>query len=203
MTDKSKLAVTITVLLLTMIISAAIYNTYKERVDPSTGKLTNTAQLNNQVPVSSTDPEALDAAATKATDFTMQDANGNTVLLSSFIGKPVVLNFWTSWCSHCKTEMPNFENAYKQYGNQVQFIMLNAVKSEKSSEDGRDFIKNSAYTFPVFYDTDGKATTAYAIRGFPATIFIDKDGNIVEKSLGEVTREKLDENIRLLIEPAK
>ncbi len=203
MTDKSKLVVTITVLLLTMIVSAALYNTYKDRVDPSTGELTKTAQLENQLPVSPSTPESTNALAMKATDFTMQDSEGNDVLLSSFKDKPVVLNFWTSWCSHCKAEMPRFEEAYKKYGDQVQFIMLNAVKSEKNRDDGRTFIKNSEYTFPVFYDVDGKAMTLYTIRGFPATIFIDKDGNIVEKSLGELTSEKLDENIQKLIEASK
>ena len=198
MTDKRKLAVTISVLLLTMIVSAAIYNTYKDRIDPSTGKLTRTVQLKDQVPVNSTEPETLGALAIKALDFTMQDADGNDVKLSSFEGKPVVLNFWTSWCTYCKAEMPHFEEAYKQYGDQIQFIMLNAVKSEKNAEDGRNFIKNSGYTFPVFYDTDGKATTLYSIRGFPATIFIDKDGKIVERSLGELSREKLNENIQKL-----
>ena len=199
MTDRRKLAVALTALLLIMILSATIYNAYKDRVDPSTGKLTRAAQLENQVPVSSDAPDTLNAVATKASDFTMQEANGNNVLLSSFEGKPVVLNFWTSWCSYCKAEMPYFEDAYKQYGGQVQFIMLNAVKSEKSSEDGKNFIKDSAYTFPVFYDTDGKAMTSYGIRGFPATIFIDKDGKIVEKSLGALTKEKLDQNIQALI----
>lgn len=76
--------------------------------------------------------------------------------------------------------------------------MLNAVKSEKNAEDGRNCINSSGYTFPVFYDTDGKATTLYSIRGFPATIFIDEDGKIVERSLGELTREKLNENIQKL-----
>ncbi len=199
MTDKKKLAVTITVLLLTMIISAAIYNSYKDRVDPSTGELTRTAQLENQIPVGPNEPEALDAVATKASDFTMQDAQGNNVSLASFEGKPVVLNFWTSWCSYCKAEMPDFEEAYKQYGDQIQFVMLNAVKSEKGSEDGRNFISSAGYTFPVFYDTDGNATTLYAVRGFPATIFIDKDGKITERSLGKITREKLEQNIQKLI----
>lgn len=198
MTDKRKLAVTISVLLLTMIVSAAIYNAYKDRIDPSTGKLTRTVQLKDQVPVNSTEPETRDALAIKALDFTMQDPDGNNVNLSSFEGKPVILNFWTSWCTYCRAEMPHFEEAYKQYGDQIQFIMLNAVKSEKNAEDGRNFINSSGYTFPVFYDTDGKATTLYSIRGFPATIFIDKDGKIVERSLGELTREKLNENIQKL-----
>ncbi len=203
MTDKKKLAVTITVLLLTMIISATIYNSYKDRVDPATGELTRTAQLENQIPVIPTEPEALDAVSVAAQDFAMQDAAGNSVSLSSFEGKPVVLNFWTSWCSYCKAEMPDFEAAYKQYGDQAQFVMLNAVKSENNGEDGRRFIEDAGYTFPVFYDTDGSATTLYAIRGFPATIFIDKDGKIIERSLGKITRAKLDENIEKLIAAAE
>lgn len=203
MTDRKKLVVTITVLLLAMIISAAIYNNYRDRIDPMTGQLTRTAQLENEVPILPDSPEALDAVAVKAADFTMQDAAGNNVSLSSFKGKPVVLNFWTSWCSYCKAEMPDFEAAYKQYGDQVQFVMLNAVKSEKNSTDGESFIKSAGYTFPVFYDTDGNAVSLYAIRGFPATIFIDKDGNIAEKNLGKITRAKLDANIQKLIVAAK
>ncbi|WMJ84663.1 TlpA family protein disulfide reductase [Oscillospiraceae bacterium LTW-04] len=199
MTDKRRLAVTISVLLIMMVVSAAIYNAYKDRIDPSTGKLTRASQLKNQVPVTSTAPETLDALASKASDFTMKDAEGNDILLSSFEGKPVVLNFWTSWCSHCKAEMPRFEEAYKQYGDQVQFIMLNAVKSEKKEEDGKNYIQNSEFTFPVFYDMDGKAIPLYNIRGFPATMFIDKDGKIVERSLGELTQEKLDENIQKIL----
>lgn len=201
MTDKRKLAATVAVLLLTMVISALIYNSYKDRVDPSTGELTRTAQLENQIPISPDDSEALGAVAATATDFTMQNAAGNEVTLSSFMGKPVVLNFWTSWCSYCKEEMPDFEAAYEQYGDQVQFVMLNAVKSEKDSDDGRRFIENAGYTFPVFYDTDGKAATAYAIRGFPATIFIDRDGKISQRNLGKITAAKLDESIQKLITP--
>lgn len=200
MNDKKKLAVTATVLLVAIVVSAMIYNAYKDKVDPSTGQLTHASQL---VPISSSSQQEQDTMATAASDFMMQDANGNDIMLSNFKDTPVVINFWTSWCNYCKGEMPDFEEAYKKYGEQIQFIMLDAVKSEKNSEDGRKFIENSEYTFPVFYETEGKAMTLYGLRGFPATIFIDKEGNIIEKHIGKISKEKLNESLEALINQSK
>ena len=60
-----------------------------------------------------------------APDFTVTDADGNAVKLSDFRGKGVVLNFWASWCGPCKSEMPHFQTAYEQYGDEVHFLMVN------------------------------------------------------------------------------
>lgn len=205
MNDKRKFTLILAVLVLTIAISFAVYGVYKDRIDPETGRISNASYLLRQIAVQPSpqgdDPnETMAAVASQAPDFTMQDAAGNSVQLSSFQGKPVVLNFWTSWCSYCKTEMPYFESAYKQYGDQVQFVMLNPVKSERSSEDdGRNFIRNAGYTFPVFYETEGKVINQYGLRGFPATIFIDADGKITAKTIGAITQDKLNQSIESLL----
>ncbi|MPM08227.1 Thiol-disulfide oxidoreductase ResA [bioreactor metagenome] len=190
MNNKKVLAVSIIALVVVIAASMAVYNVYVDKVDPTTGAITDASQ---------TMAEVQTFAATAAQDFTMQDASGKTVKLSDFKGTPVVLNFWTSWCSYCRSEMPYFESAYKQYGDQVQFIMLNPVKSERSSNGGKTFIQESGYTFPVFYETEGKAITSYGLRGFPATIFIDANGNIVDKNLGAISQAKLNEMVQTLL----
>jgi len=197
MNHKKILAVAIVVLIVIIAASAAIYKVYKDKVDPVTGTISNASQTLAEGTDNSIYEPAFAAAA--APDFTMQDASGKTVKLSDFKGTPVVLNFWTSWCKYCKDEMPYFESAYKKYGNQVQFIMLNDVKAERSSDGGKTFMKESGYTFPVFYETEGKATTLYGLRGFPATIFIDADGNIAEKNIGAISQAKLNETIQSLL----
>jgi len=188
--DKKKLAVVIAALVVVIAASVAVYNTYKDRVDPMTGQITQASQAMSDITV---------AALSKAPDFTMEDAKGKTLKLSDLQGKPVVLNFWTSWCGYCKEEMPYFESAYKQYGDQVQFVMLNNAKAERTSGAGQAFIKDAGYTFPVFYETAGQAVSLYGLRGFPATIFIDADGNIVSRNVGAITQEKLTQNIKSLV----
>ena len=193
MNDKKKLVIVIAALAAVLVVSVAIYDAYKDRVDPATGAVVSgDSQAMGEV-------SAAVSELSPAPDFTMEDASGKSVKLSDFKGKPVVLNFWTSWCSYCKSEMPYFESAYKQYGDKVQFIMLNPVKSERSSDGGRNFIKGADYTFPVFYETGGKALSQYGLRGFPATMFIDAQGNLVTKNVGAITQAKLNESIQALL----
>jgi len=201
--NHKNLTIVIAVLVVVIAASAMIYSVYKDRVDPLTGKISSTTKTESEVSPASNfesfNSQEVAASVSKAPDFTMQDANGKDVLLSSFQGTPVVLNFWTSWCSYCKAEMPYFESAYKQYGDKIKFVMLNPVKSERSSEGGKNFIKESAYTFPVFYETEGKSMNLYGLRSFPATVFIDANGNMIEKTIGAISEDKLQENIKSLI----
>ena len=134
-----------------------------------------------------------------APDFTVLDMEGNEVKLSDFRGKPVVLNFWTSWCFYCMVEMPDFEEARKAYPD-VQFLMVNATSdANETIDDAKEFIRNKDFGFDYFFDVDGEAADAYRVTGYPMTVFIDRFGNAVAKGSGMLEYEMIVEGIGMII----
>ena len=135
-------------------------------------------------------------------DFTVYDADGNQVKLSDYFGKPIVVNFWASWCGPCKNEMPNFEEVYLDLGDEVQFLMVNLTDgSRETQEDAEAYIKSQGYTMPVFYDKDMDATVAFAIFSVPQSYFIDADGVLQASASGGITTEQLRECIAQIYKP--
>ena len=132
-------------------------------------------------------------------DITIYDENMVEKKLSSFIGKGIVLNFWASWCPPCINEMPDFQDAYWQYKDDVQFIMVNVTGWEESANDGVSFIAMQGYTFPVYYDLNNEAPSAYGFDSIPRTYFIDKSGNIVKAHTGSIGSFTLEAYINQII----
>ena len=125
-----------------------------------------------------------------ATDFTVYTENGEEVLLSSFKGKPIVVNFWTTWCGYCKLEMPYFNTIYQKEKENVEFLMINeTVQDEK--QEAINYIKQEKYEFPVYYDTKANAANAYKVTGYPVTIFINKDFEIHKIYQGAISKDRL------------
>ena len=134
-----------------------------------------------------------------APDFTVYDADGNEVRLSDFVGKPVVLNFWASWCGPCQGEMPDFQQMYQQYGDEIQFMMVNLTDGSRETVGSASaFVENKGYTFPVFYDTDLDAATVYGVYSIPITILVDAKGSYVAHAPGAVTADALQMGIDML-----
>lgn len=134
-----------------------------------------------------------------APDFAMEDAEGNIVRLSDFAGKPVVLNFWASWCPPCRAEMPEFDAVWKEMGDDVVFLMVNATDGQRETkEKGMQFIADKGFSFPVYYDTTQEAAYVYGISSLPTTAFIDANGSFVTGYLGQIDEQTLRSSIALI-----
>lgn len=137
-----------------------------------------------------------------APDFTVIDKDGNEHKLSDFKGKPVVLNFWASWCSPCKMEMPDFNDLYKTLGNEIQFMMVNLTNGYNGEdfETATAFMEKQGYEFPVFYDINEDAGSKYYTYSIPVTYFIDEDGLLIAQARGAIDAETLQKGIDMITE---
>lgn len=136
-----------------------------------------------------------------AESLELKDRSGNTVSLEDFKGKPVVLNFWASWCPPCKEEMPYFQKAYDTHGSQINFAMVNITDgSRETVETGKTFVASEGYTFPVYFDLEAKGAEAYELSGIPTTHFINSQGYIVATVTGSIQPSDLESLIKYLLE---
>ena len=149
--------------------------------------------------VSSDAPAPEDRPA--APDFTVYDQNGKAVKLSDLRGKPVVLNFWASWCGPCKSEMPAFDEAYRQLGDDIHFMMVNLTEGRRETVDtAKEFLATTDYTFPVYFDTDISAAIQYTTGSIPITYFLDSEGRLVAYASGAINAEMLARGIDMITE---
>ncbi|MBQ3518844.1 MAG: redoxin domain-containing protein [Clostridia bacterium] len=182
---KNKKTTIILVILTVLVVAGAavLYNAFSDKV---------AQDLNT--------PIAGTQTANTAPDFTVYDADGNAHKLSAYKGKPVVVNFWASWCSPCKLELPAFQDKWEEYGDQVEFLMVNLVdNASETLTSAQDFLATTDYTFPVYFDTEQSAAYTYSIYSIPTTIFVDADGNLVNTAKGMLSHTTLDQYIQQLL----
>lgn len=135
-----------------------------------------------------------------APDFTAYDDAGSPVSLNDMHGKPTIVNFFASWCGPCKMEMPYFDEFYHQYGDQVNFMMVNLCAfGNDTKENAKKMVESGGWTFPVYFDSDGDAALKYAIRSMPTTIFVSADGELKGRHTGVISRENLEQTIKAMI----
>ena len=123
-----------------------------------------------------------------APDFTLIDQYGNTHTLSDYKGKTVFLNIWATWCGPCKSEMPDIQDLYENYGENSGDLVVLGVANPKTEDhpmnqdvsqaEVEQFLSDNGYTFPVLMDTTGQIFAYYGISAFPTTFMIDANGNV-------------------------
>ncbi len=213
--NKDKRILPIIVLVLVLLIGGAgfLYGRLSSGYSPQQLQI----QGNGQVPAASSQAEPEESSPAEdgssevassgeeetetvmAPDFTVYDDEGNSVKLSDYFGKPIVLNFWASWCGPCQSEMPDFNEAYLKLGEDVQFLMVNMTDGSRETVDAAsEFVAGEGYSFPVFYDTDMDAAVTYSVYSLPSTYFIGADGSAVAKATGAIDAEILQSGIDMI-----
>ena len=156
-----------------------------------------TADSGDAQPDAQQTAEDAEAGRTAAPDFTAYDADGNAVQLSDYFGKPLVLNFWASWCGPCKSEMPAFQQAYEQESD-VQFLLVNMTSGRETQADAEALLEEEGYTFPVLFDLDLDAAMTYGVAALPTTYFLDAEGNLVAWAQGAINAETLQQGLDMI-----
>lgn len=134
-----------------------------------------------------------------APDFKVYDEEGNLVSLSDKQGKPVVVNFWATWCGPCKAELPAFQNMYNEYGEEVEFMMVNLTSGRETEEGVKKFLEDNELELPVYYDKDMSAAMLYGLRSIPRTVFINPDGTLYDSHIGLMSEKILQDIINEML----
>lgn len=204
MNSKKKLIITAAAFAVIIILAVIAYNTLKNNTSAGNlNTLGSTAQSDDSTDSQSDDPigSQSDSADTSnpIPEFSMTDADGKTVSISDLSGKPTVINFWASTCPYCIDEMPYFDEMYKEYGDDINFVMLDIIGfNGETEDDGRAFIEENGYSFPVYYDTEMDAAYTLGLRSLPMTLFLDSDGNMTAMANGRIDKETIQKGINMI-----
>ncbi len=130
-------------------------------------------------------------------DFTVYTSDIKELKLSSFFGKPIVVNFFATWCPPCKAELPFFNSLYEKYKDDVVFVMVNVDDANASViSTVENFVSENGYTFPVYYDLEYSASLSYNVSAIPETFFINADGSLKDSHLGYISEDILENFIK-------
>jgi thiol-disulfide isomerase/thioredoxin len=132
---------------------------------------------------------AQSSIGTTAPDFMVTSIYGDSMRLSDLSGRPIMLNFWASWCGPCVEEMPILQAFSERYSNELMILGINA---DEPREDVLDFVEQNELTFPMLMDPDSRIQDLYRIRAFPTSYFIDQNGIIRAVHIGTLSEALLD-----------
>jgi cytochrome c biogenesis protein CcmG, thiol:disulfide interchange protein DsbE len=132
-----------------------------------------------------------------APDFTLATLNGETVRLSDLRGRPVVVNFWASWCNPCREEFPLLADALDEHGDRDLAVV--GVTYRDIESDSRAFVEEFGATWPQAVDEDAEVARAYGVRAIPQTFFVARDGRIADRIFGFSSERALEEPLAKIL----
>lgn len=124
-----------------------------------------------------------------APDFTLTTFEGTAISLEDLRGKPVVINFWASWCPPCRIEAPLIERTWREYKNRGLIFL--GVNIQDRKEDALNYIREFDITYPNGPDPTGEISIDYGVSGLPVTFFVSSTGEIVRRWVGAIEKSVL------------
>lgn len=124
----------------------------------------------------------------RAPEFTLLNLEGESVSLSDYLGTPVLVNFWATWCPPCRAEMPLIQQFQDDFAS--EFIVL-AVNGGETEAQVRGFMETNGLSLTFLLDSENSVAQQYGIRGFPTSLFIDSEGYLQAYHIGEVNEDLL------------
>ena len=128
-----------------------------------------------------------------APDFELKDYLGNSFKLSDFKGKPVLINFWATWCPPCRAEMPEIEAAYHKY--QKDGLVVLGINNRESDSTVKKYVEDGGFHWPMPMDYEGSVIGIYGVAAYPTSFFIDKQGFIVATQIGGMDKKGLEDRL--------
>ncbi len=132
-----------------------------------------------------------------APDFTLASVDGSRVRLADLKGKPVLVNFWATWCTPCREEMPIMQEVYEQY--RARGLAILAVNMEEDEARVGQWIEQGGYTFTFVLDSDGQQVKRYNVNAAPTSYFIGRDGVIRDLKLGAISPSEMRGKVETLL----
>ncbi|NDJ85031.1 MAG: TlpA family protein disulfide reductase [Chloroflexi bacterium] len=130
-------------------------------------------------------------------DVVLTDLEGNPFTLADYAGKPLVVNFWATWCPPCRAEMPELQR-YSEENSDVTILLVTDPTSGQSVEEIRQFIAEYGITMRVGLDTNSQLQAAMGLQGLPSTYFLDDQSRVKGRRVGQVTYDDLVDEVSLL-----
>lgn len=132
-----------------------------------------------------------------APDFELKDYTGNSFKLSDYKGKPVLINFWATWCPPCRAEMPEIEAAYRKY--QKDGLVILGVNNRESDSTVKKYVEDGGFEWPMPMDYDGRVIGLYGVAAYPTSFFVDKQGFIVATQIGGMDKKGLEDRLSKIL----
>ncbi len=155
-------------------------------------------QLLTPAPKSESDPLVGHAAPNFSLAILRPHSRQSALALSNFKGKPVVLNFWASWCTPCKEELLLLESTWKRMQAQGKDVVFLGIDFQEKNSDAASFLQLYGITYPTVLDADGSVALKYGITSLPDNIFINRNETVISREPRELTAQVLSSNLQLI-----